>query len=287
MHILMTGATGFIGSHLIPLLSTDHKLVLLGRRAPASSESSMAHWVEHDFHDFLDFDKLPPEIDAVIHLAQCRHYKQFPDRAQDIFDINVRSTLALLEYARVAKAHSFLYASSGGVYATSYERLVEGDLVRPLSFYHTSKYISELLIGNYESFFRTIIFRFFFVYGPGQSGMLIPNLLQKILNGETIAIDGMPGRRLNPIHVADAIRVFPAALHNPAVRGLFNVAGNQVPTVTGLVDLLAEVCNRRAIITYTDTYPEGDLIGDNSRMQDVLGVHPQISLRDGLRSMLS
>ena len=211
MRVLVTGANGFIGAHLVQELEARHEVIALARNAPTFTPSSSTRWIEHDLVEPLEAAPLPDAVDAVIHLAQSRHYKQFPERVGDIFAVNIDATLRLLEYARLAQAKTFVFASTGGVYGHSYERFVETDPVSPLDFYLTSKYAAELLIANYKRFFRTIVLRFFFVYGPGQKGMLIPNLLDKVRNGETVKIEGR-GLRINPIHVADAVQVFEPAL---------------------------------------------------------------------------
>ena len=116
-------------------------------------------------------------FDTVIHLAQSRHYRQFPERADDIFAVNVKSTFQLLDYARRAGAGRFLHASSGGVFGYSYEKFVETDPVNPLNFYLSSKYCAELMVGNYRDYFLTIVLRFFFAiplaaaigYGMGRA----------------------------------------------------------------------------------------------------------------------
>lgn len=283
MRILVTGATGFIGSRLVEELAGRHELYALARQ-PGSGRPDVC-WIEHDLAEPLDPRKLPEQVDAVVHLAQSRHYRQFPERASDVFDVNVQSTLRLLEYARQAGARCFLFASSGGIYGYSYERLVESDPVNPLNFYLSSKYMAELLIANYEAFFRTIVFRFFFVFGPGQRGMLVPNLLEKVQAAEQIVIEGMPGLKINPIYVDDAVRAFEPALRLPH-SGLFNVAGDETVTLTGLVGLIGEVAGRQPLVEHVPADSAGDLVGDNARMREVLGVSPRTSLHEGLRAMI-
>lgn len=283
--ILITGANGFIGSHLVGSLKRRHEIFGLVRKISNESASSNIHWIEQDLTKHLEYSALPKHVDAIIHLAQSKLYKLFPEGAGDIFDINIQSTFRLLEFARHAGVECFIFASSGGMYGYSYEKFVETDPVNPLNFYFSSKYTAELLIANYRQFFPTIVFRFFFVYGPGQKGMLIPTLLNKVINGETIMVEGNPGLRINPIYVEDAIRVFEPALHLRTSE-LFNVAGDENVTITDLVNLMEKVSGQKAMMKHTDNDPQGDLIGDNARMKEVLGVYPKTSLLEGLSQML-
>lgn len=284
MRILITGATGFIGSHLVRHLVKKHTIFALTRNPLPLQPLANVHWIEQDLTQPLDTARLPERVDAVIHLAQSKFYRQFPDKASDIFDVNIRSTFQLLDYALRAGVQKFISASSGGIYGYSYEKLVETDPVNPLNFYLSSKYTAELLIASYQPFFHTVVLRFFFVYGCGQRGMLIPNLLRKVQAGETITIEGNPGLRINPIYVQDAIRVFEPTLHLPG-PDLFNVAGDEVVTITDLVRLMEKASGRAAVIRYTETSTNGDLVGDNTRMKKVLGVYPQTTLVEGLREM--
>jgi UDP-glucose 4-epimerase len=285
MRILVTGANGFIGGHLLRELAPRHELFALARGGPRNEAPDGVHWIEHDLTQPLEDAGLPSEIDAVIHLAQSRHYKEFPDRADDIFAVNVQGTFRVLEYARTAGAASFVFASTGGVYGHSYEKFVETDPVSPLDFYLTSKYAAELLIANYKRFFRTIVLRLFFVYGPTQEGMLIPNLLGKVRAGATITVEGPLGLRINPIYVGDAVRVFEPALALESSE-LFNVAGDESVHLSELVGVMGQVTGASVSIEHTASSSHGDLVGDNRRMKEVLGVTPSTSLADGLRSML-
>jgi nucleoside-diphosphate-sugar epimerase len=285
MRILVTGGNGFVAGHLIRDLAGRHEVVALARGGPRDEVPEGVRWVEHDLTEPLAGAGLPAEIDAVVHLAQSRHYKEFPERADDIFGVNVQGTFRLLEYAREAGARSFVFTSTGGVYGYSYERFVETDPVSPLGFYLTSKYAAELLIANYKSFFHTIVLRLFFVYGPGQEGMLIPNLLGRVRRGETVTIEGPAGLRINPIYVSDAVRVFEPALALETSE-VFNVAGDEAVHLAELVRLMGEVTGRPASIEHSSSSPDGDLVADIRRMKDVLGVTPGTSLADGLRSML-
>jgi UDP-glucose 4-epimerase len=282
MRILLTGATGFIGRHLLPSLSAEHEVYAVARGEAAGPATQ---WIHHDLSGRLDPGVLPKSVDAVVHLAQSKRYRDFPDGAADVFAVNVGSTFDLLEYARAAGASRFLYASTGGVYGSSDRMLMESDRLDPLNFYLSSKCSGEALVAGYRGLFNTIVFRFFFVYGRGQTGMLVPTLVDRVSGDETITIDGEPGLRVNPIHVSDAIRIFEPAL-TLGRSELVNVAGDEIVTITELVRVIERASGRTASIEYTDSALPGDLVASNERMKEVLGVHPRMSLHDGIRSML-
>jgi UDP-glucose 4-epimerase len=281
MKILVTGAAGFIGRHALGRLDAAHDVYPLVRAAPDESRD----WIVQDLTRPLDRSLLPERIDAVVHLAQSPRYREFPEGAEDVYAVNVHSTFQLLEYARAAGARTFVLASTGGIYGYSSGALPETAPAKPLNFYLTSKHVAESLLACYQALFRTVILRFFFVYGPGQGRMLVPTLIEKVRKGDQISIAGRPGQRINPIHVGDAVEVFEPAL-DLGRSDVFNVAGDEVVSIRDLVALIENATNEPAHVRHIDPEHDGDLVGDNSRMKDVLGVSPRISLSDGIRSML-
>ena len=285
MRLLVTGATGFVGSRLIEHLAGRHELYAVARRPPPPELAVAARWIEQDLRAF-DPGGLPERIDAVIHLAQSPHYREFPEGAADVFAVNVDSTFRLLEYAREAGARSFVLASTGGVYGYHPHPIREADEEpRPTTFYFRSKRSAELLAGAYADAFAVIVLRFFFVYGPRQTRMLIPALIDKVAAGEEVVVDGNPGLSVNPIHVDDAVRVFEPALELGG-SATFNVAGTETVTIGGLVCRIGEILGRSAAVAHNEAQPPGDLVADIGRMRDVLGVVPAISLADGLRTAI-
>lgn len=270
-----------MGRNVLTQLDAEHELFPIVRSAPDRERP----WIEQDLTVPLDRTRLPERIDAVIHLAQSHRYREFPDGAEDVYAVNAHSTFQLLEYARAAGAGTFVLASTGGIYGYSYEALVEDAPANPLNFYLTSKHVAESLVGNYQAFFRTVVFRFFFVYGPGQERMVVPTLVDKVRKGDQISIAGRPGQRINPIHIDDVLRIFQPALDLER-SDVFNVAGDEVVSVRELVSVIEEATGESAHVRHIDPEQEGHLMGDNTRMKDVLGVSPRISLLEGIRSML-
>jgi nucleoside-diphosphate-sugar epimerase len=201
-----------------------------------------------------------------------------------MFDVNVASTFRLLEYARAAGARSFVLASTGGVYGGGPEPFAEDGPKRITGFYPGSKWSAEALVAGYESVLASVVLRFFFVYGPGQAGMLVPNLIEKVRSGDELTVQGEEGLRINPIHVRDAVEVFEPAL-DLGRSEIFNVAGEEIVSIRGLIGVIEETLGAEAVIRRTEGEQE-DLIGANEKMKDVLGVTPQVSLADGIRSMV-
>jgi nucleoside-diphosphate-sugar epimerase len=284
VRILVTGATGFIGSHLVPVLAATNEIHAITRGPHADVPG--VEWIEHDLRDPIENAPLPTRIDTVVHLAQSRRYRDFPGGAPDIFALNVGSTFELVEYARRAGATRFVFTSTGGVYGHGDERFVEEDVVNPINFYLASKHAAETILAPYVTQLHTIVLRLFFVYGPGQGQMLISSLARKVLAGEPITIEGDPGIRINPLYVDDAVRVLERTLQHDASL-LCNVAGHETVTISDLVHVLGDIVGRAPAIEHIPADHNGDIVGDTKRMEEELGVTPRVSLHDGLSQVVA
>jgi nucleoside-diphosphate-sugar epimerase len=282
MRVLVTGAAGFIGGHLIRSLRRGHEVFAVAKSRPRAADAPEGvRWVEQDLSRPFDYSRLPESVDAVVHLAQSRFYKDFPARADDIYSVNVNGTFQLLEYARRAGAGHFICTSTGGLYGYSYEKFVETDPVSPLNFYFSSKYIAELLTGNYQQFFNTAVLRLFFVYGTGQARtMLVPRLVRSVLSGEPVFLQGEQGMRTNPLYVGDAINALERAL---TLEGhhLINVGGPQVLSLREIGQIIGEHLGRAPSFVVGDGREPGNLIGDVTKMSALLG-EPRVAFSEGV-----
>lgn len=227
LKILLTGSTGLLGSAITRLFGSSHEFLTVGRSAP---DGRRVH--PHLFFDFAsreDFDPGPLGIDAVLHLAQSKSHREFPEKANETFYINTRSTIGILEYCRKNNVRTFLAASTGGVYRPGSSPFTERDQLRdPLDqdLYFASKMAAEGLCGAYSGLLNVIVARYFFIFGKGQdSGQLFPRLAKSVINGQPIQIDQSGGLHFNPIHVDDAARATMSLLTSSA-HGIFNVAGD-------------------------------------------------------------
>lgn len=284
--ILITGGSGFIGSHLVQRLLPQHEVVVVGRKPPAHAAADGVEWVACDLSQSFGHHDLPANVDAIIHLAQSEAYREFPHRAREIFEVNVGGTMRLLDFAQATGVGKFIFAGSGGIYQYADAPIAEGDPIRPLSFYLASKAAAETLMRTYESLFPVIVLRLFFVYGPGQQpGMLVPGLARKVLGGERIRVEGSPGIRINPIHVTDAVHAFASAL-NVAGSWQINVAGDETVSISALATMLGEAAGQDVHLEHMPSRTSGDLVADTTRMRELLGVPRRVQLQDGLQGVV-
>ena len=150
MTVVVTGGTGFLGSALLALLARRGDVVALHRPGADPPAVDGVRWVAQDLAVGVG-SALPESADAVVHLAQSRRYREFPEGVGDVFGVNAGVTVELLDYARRSGAKTFTYASSGAVYASGPEPVREGDTPRPGNFYAASKLAGELATEQYRA----------------------------------------------------------------------------------------------------------------------------------------
>jgi UDP-glucose 4-epimerase len=210
MRILVTGCSGFVGSHLIPRLAEQaHELFCVYRAAQPQAGEALI-W---DGVDKLPERTFPTNVDAVVHLAQSRTYRRFPADSSEMFAVNVGMTMSLLEWAARSGVKQFSLVSSGAVYEPFGRGLREDTALAPLGFLGASKFASEILARPFSGLFALSILRLFFPYGPGQLHRLIPELIRRVRTGEAIKIaPDEQGVRLTPTFVSDVVEVILASL---------------------------------------------------------------------------
>jgi UDP-glucose 4-epimerase len=279
--VLVTGGSGFIGGALVRRLAGSHDVYATTRGV--TDDVPGVRWIAQDLSRPLE--GLPRSVDMIVHLAQSRRYREFPEEALDVFNVNTRSTVELLDYARRASASHFVLASTGGVYGNSETTLSETDRPAPADFYSTTKYAAELATAAFADYFATTILRFFFVYGESQQAMLIPTLAARILRGEVVRVQGSEGLAINPIYISDAVDALVRVLEQRPL-GVINVAGMEVVTIRDIAAILARLTGRVLRIEADQSLPDRRLVASTERLRSDLGVSPDVALDEGLRRVV-
>lgn len=309
--VLVTGAAGFIGSHVVErLLEEGHSVWGVDNFDPFYSprikesnlESARAqlgfHLAEGDLRDeaFLRALFREGQFDVVIHLAAKPGVRPSIEAAEEYYDCNVMGSVRLLETMRRYQVGGLVFASCASVYGASQESrpFCEDDPVgRPLSPYAATKRAGELLCHTYWRLhgLRSYCLRLFTVYGPKQRpDHAIYKFTRALLEDRPLTIfgDGTAQRDFTYIDdVADAI-YSAFQLVGPEADGagfeILNIGSNRAVSVNELVRLLSETLEAEPEIKHAQPQP-GELVrtwADIGRAGAILGYRPKVAIEEGL-----
>jgi len=276
MKVIVTGATGFVASHLIPALAADHEVVAVGHDADRLPAHAGVENIVLDLRS--DFSSGLPAADAIVHLAQAN--VPFPDGALDLHAVNTRATVTLLDHARRTGASRFVFASSASVYGFGPRPWTEDDVPAAADFYSATKLAAERFVGAYSSFFGTSILRFVAPYGPGQQNRMIPRLIQSVREERPITLNVDAAPHMNPIYVADVVRVVESALQSEGDQ-LVNVAGDDTVSIRQIAESAGRALGVEPVFEQ-GTNTAGDIVCSNARMRSVFDIETLFSIEDGL-----
>jgi len=285
-NILITGAGGLLGRHI---LEVAHNSCVIHAIVHSDSVKQISGVTYHfvDFASDWSANKIPSKIDTIIHLAQSSRFREFPEKALDVFKVNIDSTARLLDFASRAGVTRFIYASSGGVYGKGGVAFTENSPIATpgqLGYYLGSKMCSEILAQSYASLMHIVVLRPFFIYGPGQNRtMLIPRLMDNVASGRPISLHGSDGIRVNPIHVKDAAAAVIAGL-SVNQSATFNIAGPDVLSIREICEGMGSYLGRDPVFATLGGEAE-DIVGNNTAMCEQL-VCPSRSLLTSLKDII-
>ena len=305
--VLVTGAAGFVGSHLVEqLIASGHDVVgvdcFTPYYSPDAKRAALAEAHESDRFELVEADlrdaplaAILEGVDTIFHqAAQPGVRLSWSDGFSEYASHNVLATQRLLEAARDAEVRRFVYASSSSVYGNQ-DRYptVETDLPRPYSPYGVTKLAAEHLCGLYAENWglSTVSLRYFTVFGPRQRpDMSIHRLCEAVLTGASFPRFGDGTQVREFTYVADIVAANLAAAHADVEPGtVVNIAGGGEITLNGLIAMVGELSGTEVVI---EDHPAQ--AGDAKRngaatdlAHQLLGWSPQVSLRDGIAAQLA
>jgi nucleoside-diphosphate-sugar epimerase len=299
---LVTGAVGFIGSHLAAsLLDRGHQVrgvdAFTPYYDPRQKRDNVRDLDGRDGFDLVEADlrtadlgPLLDGVDVVFHLAAQPGVRlSWSDGFATYVEHNVLATQRLLEAAKDVRIDRFVYASSSSVYGnTPTYPTTEDDLPRPHSPYGVTKLAAEHLCGLYAASFGVpaVSLRYFTVYGPRQRpDMAIYRLLRAAATGEPFPMYGDGAQVRDFTYVGDVVDAnLAAATADVAPATTINVAGGGSTRLDELVALAAAVTGREIHVEPLAAQP-GDVArtgGSTERAARLLGWGPSVALGEGI-----
>lgn len=293
MKILVTGGAGFIGSQLVDLLLAEgHTPIILDNFSNGRKEnvpSGVKVYKKNLLSKKVEriFKKEKPDI--VMHLAaQVSVAKSLENPAEDAA-VNVLGTVKLLEYSVRYGVKKFIFSSSSAVYGYANEANHEESLTSPISFYGTSKLVSETYIKLFNRLYNLpyTIFRYANVYGPRQrsdgEGGVISIFIEQLLRKEAPVIFGDGNQTRDFVYVDDVARANLLASTN-ADNEIINIGSNTQTSVNQLYTLLSNQLHSSQEPNY-QAKREGDILHShlsNSKALHHLKWEPEYDLNSGL-----
>ncbi len=289
MTILVTGASGLIGSHLCKRLAKDGAdVIALTHKANNPVLSSIPQGdIELAACDIRDYDNLNLILsyyrpDTVFHFAAHLPSTTNPD----FIKVNVLGTSNLLDICYRRGVKNFIYASSMSVYSAPPTRLPvdEKHSTRPDDDYGRTKFIGELLCGCYSRVIRTVVVRFSSVFGHGDNSRVAYYFIRSALSGRNIQVDGDGSQSSDFIYVGDAIEGAILAMERGKTGEVYNIGSGQETSVLELANLIAGLVEPKVEVKLSGkpaTRPFR-FATDVSKARRELGYNPG-SLIDGLK----
>lgn len=307
MKILITGADGFIGSHLTEMLASQgHQIKAL------SQYNSFNNWgwledvsclgdidvVSGDVRDPHFCKHITRDIDIVFHLAALIAIPYSYVAPDSYVDTNIRGTLNICQAALENKVKRVIHTSTSEVYGTAqYVPIDEQHPLQPQSPYSATKIAADAMaMSFYNSFDLPVtIVRPFNTYGPRQSARaVIPTIITQIANGQkSIQLgDTSPTRDFN--YVEDTCRGFVALAEcEEAIGKTVNIGSNREISIGDTFNLIKELMSSEVefIADEKRIRPEKSevfrLWCDNSRIEQLTGFKPKVDIREGLERTIN
>ncbi|MCK4414514.1 MAG: SDR family oxidoreductase [Candidatus Eisenbacteria sp.] len=299
---LVSGGAGFIGSHLAEHLLGEGEAVRVlddfstgSRDTVASLQAKYGAALEVIEGDVADEEACRRAVVGVAFVFHQAALASVPRSLEDPLATNranVAGTLCLLQAAREARVHRFIYAASSSVYGDA-PTLPKVETMRPapLSPYALTKYVGEEYARLFAEHFglETVALRYFNVFGPRQDpdsaySAVIPLFVKRLLRGEPPVIHGDGEQSRDFTYIANVVDANLAACHTPGASGAYNIACGEQISLLAILARLQEILGTKISPCHEDPRP-GDVKhsrADISRAQAELGYRPKVSLDDGL-----
>ena len=307
--IVVTGAAGFIGSHVVDaLLKRGDTVVGIDNfdtfYDPDIKRANLADAMLHPSFELVEADvRDAPAMrrvidafhpDAIVHLAARAGVRPSIQDPALYAAVNVLGTTVVLDAARAAKVSRLIVASSSSVYGDDATPPFREDepAIMPTSPYAATKRAAELMCGTYAglcAWMRIISLRFFTVYGPRQRpDLAIHSFTRRIIAGEPVPFFGDGTAERDYTYISDTVQGVLGAIDRTRTSApgheIFNLGESAVTSLSALVRLIESAVGRKAVLERLPAQP-GDVrrtLADISKARTHLGYAPSVQVGDGI-----
>ncbi len=291
--VIVTGGTGFIGSHIVNrLLSEGADVHIIDNFAEGKKKIVPKGVTLHkkDIRKLKDIHKIFKDANYVFHLAALPRVQFSIEHPIETFEVNLLGTLNVLEASRLMKVQRVVYSASSSAYGDQPKMPLTEDMpAMPKSPYGLQKYQSELLCKMYSEIYdlSTVNLRYFNVYGPGLDpdgayALVIGKFLKQRSEGKPMTITGDGKQTRDFTHVNDVANAnVLAATGDKVGKGeSINIGSGRNVSLNKLAEIIG------GPIEYIPARLEPkDTLADNSKAKELLGWSPTVSFEDGMAEL--
>jgi len=313
MRYLITGGSGFIGSHLVELLLMQgHQVTIIDNLSTGSEDNLLKVKKNIKFYhgNILDkplIEELIADSDYIVHLAAALGVLNIINKPLESLKTNIQGTEVVLEASEkfskpvLIASTSEIYGKNDKVPLSEEDDRIIGHPLKSRWSYSEAKAVDESLAFFYylEKKLPVRIVRFFNTVGPrqvGHYGMVLPRFVSAALKNEPLSVYGSGAQIRCFCHVDDAVDALLIVMASEqAIGQVFNVGNNQQVSIEGLAQKIIEITGSKSKITkipYSQAYPEGfeDMqkrVPDISKIKNVLGWSPQKGLDQIIKDVVA
>ena len=289
MRVMVTGGSGFIGSHVVDRLKARGITV----RVYDLQRPQFRNDLEYQQGSILDMETLRLAmngVDAVYHLAAVADVKDVLEDPSYAESINVRGTINVLESVRRAGVKRLIYGSTSWVYSGVQAEVVDETtpIGTPDHFYTATKLAGEYYCHSYSVLYgsEVTILRYGIPYGPrARPGAVVPIFVEKALKREPIVIAGDGSQFRQFVYVEDLAEGNVLALKSIAKNKVYNLDGAEKITIRQIAETVRDIMDCPVEIEYTDPRPGdfGGRVASSERARVELEWTPQVPFEEGIR----
>jgi UDP-glucose 4-epimerase len=295
--IMLTGATGFIGSHLLEsLLENKYSVIILKR---SSSDTWRINHLMNSVN-FYDLDKQPLSqifeentIDIIVHLAAFYRKNNNVNDIADMVHSNITFPTELLEYGINHGIKGFINTGTCFEYNSFRQPMCENTTESPFNFYAKTKLAFECILKTHSEQCDINTFRLFFPFGERDNHKLVPMIIQKALANETIDLsEGL--QKIDLIYVKDIVSVYIKAIDrilkkkNHAEYHTFNIGFGYPLSIRDILSIIEEVLKKRINVNWGAISNDAPIIYANiEKARIFFNWYPLYTPKEGIINTIS
>ena len=303
MRVLVTGAEGFVGGHLLPRLADRGHEAVAAVRTGADVRVEAEVVLPFDLRDYASIRALAAEpVDAVIHLAAWSATSEAADDPGEVYQVNVAGTARLAEALSgpgpTGRPRRFLHVSSALVYGSGGETpFTESDPSKPVGVYAGSKLASEVAVleVHRRTGLEVVVARPFLHTGAGQDErFVVPAFARRIREAQRRGAPAIEVGNLDPVrdimHVGDVVDAYVTMLERGTPGEVYNVASGVGTSIRDLFSLVAEAVGYRVVPEVAAGLVRGSdsvhLVGNADKLQKELNWVARRTLAEAIREVV-